>query len=90
MAEIILKREDVQPLTEEARRRIEAIGDENIDYSDIPPLGDDFLQGAVKGRFYRPLEERSKAKCCEHGEMTANGLTATAECAVRSGRDTTR
>ncbi len=33
-----------------------AMPDEAIDYSDIPPLTEDFWKNAVRGRFYRPTK----------------------------------
>ena len=36
-------------LTEESIKRIAAISDEAIDYSDIPPLDDEFFAQALKG-----------------------------------------
>jgi hypothetical protein len=30
--------------------------DSSIDYSDIPPLGEDFWKSAVQGKFYRPTK----------------------------------
>lgn len=35
---------------------LERVADEDIDYSDIPPV--DFDKGAVRGRFYRPLKQQ--------------------------------
>ncbi len=32
-----------------------AMSDEDIDYSDIPPITD--FSGAVRGRFYRPVKQ---------------------------------
>ena len=63
MAEVTIRREAIRPLSETARRRIEAIRDEDIDYSDIPPLDDNFLKGAVRGRFYRPMKKVPKETC---------------------------
>ena len=57
MAEVVLRRQDLHPISEETRKRIAAIRDEDIDCSDIPQLKDSFLAGAVRGRFYRPDRE---------------------------------
>jgi uncharacterized protein (DUF4415 family) len=48
-------------LTEAQRKelaRIAATPDENIDYSDIPSLGEGFLKDAVRGKFYRPVKKQ--------------------------------
>ncbi len=45
------------PLSEESRKQLDALADledEDIDYSDIPPLPDDFFKNAVRG--WLPLE----------------------------------
>jgi len=45
-------------LTEEQQeeiRKLQEMPDEEIDYSDIPPVGD--WSKAVVGRFYRPIKE---------------------------------
>lgn len=36
---------------------IDAIPNEDIDFSDIPQLNDDFFTNAVRGKFYRPIKE---------------------------------
>jgi uncharacterized protein (DUF4415 family) len=49
------------PLTDEQRERLRALDDlkdEDIDFSDIPPLGEDFWKNAVRGKFYRPVKEQ--------------------------------
>lgn len=53
---VTFKPEDIKPMTEEERRRIESIRDEDIDYSDIPPLDEDFFKRAKVGVFYRPIK----------------------------------
>ena len=43
------------PLTEEQEQRLKALGelrDEDIDFSDIPPLSDDFFKNAVRNPYY--------------------------------------
>ena len=43
------------PLTEEQKRRSKALAempDEDIDFSDIPPLTDDFFKNAVRNPYY--------------------------------------
>lgn len=60
---IIKKEIDLQnlpPLTEAQRVRLDALAkvpDSAIDYSDIPPLGDDFWQNAVRNPFYKPVKQ---------------------------------
>lgn len=49
------------PLTGAQREelaRLAAMPDEDIDFSDIPPLGDDFWKNAVRGKFYRPNKKQ--------------------------------
>ena len=38
--------------------RIAQMPDEDIDFSDIPPLGEDFWKNAVRGKFYRPNKKQ--------------------------------
>jgi len=35
---------------------LKKLSDENIDYNDIPPLGEAFWKNAVQGKFYRPTK----------------------------------
>ncbi len=47
------------PLTGQQKAELEAlkaIPDEAIDYSDIPPLGDEFWKNAVRNPFYKPTK----------------------------------
>ncbi|WP_029525474.1 BrnA antitoxin family protein [Polaromonas glacialis] len=60
----LVKREiDLQspsPLSEEQRARLSVLAkmpDSDIDYSDIPPLGDDFWKNAVRNPFYKPTKQ---------------------------------
>ncbi|MBH2018153.1 MAG: BrnA antitoxin family protein [Burkholderiales bacterium] len=60
----MVKREiDLQnppPLTDEQRARLSVLAkmpDSDIDYSDIPPLGDDFWKNAVRNPFYKPTKQ---------------------------------
>lgn len=49
------------PLTDEQRERLRALAempDEDIDFSDIPPLTEDFWKNAVRGKFYRPVKKQ--------------------------------
>jgi uncharacterized protein (DUF4415 family) len=38
--------------------RIAQMPDEDIDFSDIPPLSEDFWKNAVRGKFYRPNKKQ--------------------------------
>ena len=47
------------PLTEAQRQEIEALAaqpDDDIDYSDAPPLGDSFWRQAARNPFYKPTK----------------------------------
>lgn len=49
------------PLTDEQRERLRALAempDEDIDFSDIPPLTEEFWKNAVRGKFYRPVKKQ--------------------------------
>ena len=49
--------ENLPPLTKNQRAELEALrqsSDDEIDYSDIPALGDDFWKAAVRNPFYKP------------------------------------
>lgn len=46
MTIITVKRKDIPPMTEERMKEIMAIPDEDIDYSDIPELDEDFFKNA--------------------------------------------
>ena len=61
-------------LTERGKRELEALAkkpDSYIDYSDIPPLSDDFFKKAKVGVFYRPMTNDDRLKpsmrlCASH------------------------
>ena len=38
--------------------RVAEMPDEDIDFSDIPPLGEGFWKNAVRGKFYRPNKKQ--------------------------------
>ncbi|HZK99690.1 MAG TPA: BrnA antitoxin family protein [Caulobacteraceae bacterium] len=53
--------EGVPPVTGEQQARLNALAarsDEGIDYSDIPPLTDEFWKRAVRNPFYRPVKRQ--------------------------------
>jgi len=60
---MVRKKIDLQnlpPLTDEQRMRLDALAkmpDSEIDYSDIPALGDDFWKNAVRNPFYKPVKQ---------------------------------
>ncbi len=50
---------NLPPLTETQKAELAALAarpDSEIDYSDIPPLTEDFWKNAVRGRFYKPTK----------------------------------
>lgn len=60
MTIITVKREDIPPMTEERMKEIEAMSDDDIDFSDIPELTDEWFKKAQlvdysKGEKYKPL-----------------------------------
>jgi uncharacterized protein (DUF4415 family) len=60
MAIVRYERKAGDPLTrrqKENLKRIAAIKDEDIDFSDIPELTDAWFARAVRGNFYRPVKE---------------------------------
>lgn len=38
--------DEIQPMSKERAKELEAMSDEEIDYSDIPPLNEDFFKSA--------------------------------------------
>jgi uncharacterized protein (DUF4415 family) len=56
-----VKRTTLSPLTAKQRRQLVALAsmpDDQIDYSDIPPLKDRFWKRAVRNPFYRPVKRQ--------------------------------
>ena len=50
---------NLPPLTEKQKAELEVLSrrpDDAIDYSDIPPLTEEFWKNAVRGRFYKPTK----------------------------------
>lgn len=50
---------NLPPLTTEQKAELEALAampDAAIDYSDIPPLTEEFWANAVRGKYYRPTK----------------------------------
>ena len=57
--------ETLPSLTDEQRANLKALTerpDSEIDYSDIPPLTDEFWKRAVRGRFYKPIKRQITAR----------------------------
>lgn len=48
--------QDIDRLIAEDNARLAKMSDEDIDYSDIPPIRD--FSGAVRGKFYRPVKDQ--------------------------------
>lgn len=49
----------VQPpkLSEAAKLRLKALNESEIDYSDIPPLNDEFWKNAISNPLYKPTKK---------------------------------
>ncbi len=65
----IVKRElDLQhlpPLTDEQRARLSLLAkmsDNQVDYSDIPPLEDEFWKNAIRNPFYKPTKQATTVR----------------------------
>lgn len=58
MAIVRYREEDIPELTQADIDAIKNIPDEEIDFSDIPPLTEQFWQNAVRGQFYRPKKSQ--------------------------------
>ena len=57
MNTVRIKSEELKPLTGDELDRIASIRDEDIDFSDIPPIDPEQWKDAVRGKFYRPRKE---------------------------------
>lgn len=59
MAIVRYKASDIPSMTKAEAERIEAIREEDIDFSDIPPLSDEFWKNAKRfGDIYRPPKKQ--------------------------------
>ena len=58
MAIVRYREEDIPELTQADIDAIKNIPDEEIDFSDIPPLTEQFWQNAVRGALYRPKKSQ--------------------------------
>ena len=60
---------NLPPLTEEQKAELAGLraqADEDIGYSDIPPLSEEFWKNAVRGRFYKPTKTRPPCASTPH------------------------
>ena len=68
MSKIVKRKVDISklpPLTGKQRAELKALAkvpDENIDYSDIPPLSTEFWKVAERGRFYKPVKKSTTVR----------------------------
>lgn len=62
MAIVRYKAGDLPELTKEDIERIRNIPEEAIDYSDIPPLTEEFWENGVRGLMYRPVKKQITAR----------------------------
>ncbi len=56
---------NLPPLTEAQKARLEALAempDDEIDFSDIPPLDEKFWQNAVRNTFYKPTKKSTTVR----------------------------
>lgn len=59
MSVVRYKKSELPPLTEERKMHLKSLANlpaEEIDFSDIPPLDEDFWKNAVRNPFYRPIK----------------------------------
>ena len=57
MTTVTFELKNKKPMTEEEYRRLLDIRDEDIDYSDIAQIPDNFADEAVRGLLYRPVKK---------------------------------
>ena len=60
MKEPVVRVRGSKPLTPEQERRVAQLAESDapIDYSDIPPLDEEFWRRAVRNPFYRPVKSQ--------------------------------
>ena len=59
MSVVRYKHGELPPITEERKAQLKALAErreEEIDFSEIPPLDDDFWAKAVRNPFYKPVK----------------------------------
>lgn len=57
--------QNLPPLTDEQRARLSLLAkipDSEIDYGDIPPLGDAFWKSAIRNPFYKPTKQATTVR----------------------------
>lgn len=57
--------QNLPPLTDDQRARLSLLAkipDSEIDYSDIPPLGDAFWKSAIRNPFYKPTKQATTVR----------------------------
>jgi len=65
MSRVRYSEEAVPAPTEARRAALRALAkrpDSDIDFSDLPPLTEDFWQDAARGRFYRPVKKATSVR----------------------------
>ena len=61
MKKLVRKTLQDSPITSARKRkltRLAARPDKEIDFSDIPPLGDSFWKNAIRNPFYKPVKQQ--------------------------------
>lgn len=56
---------NLPPLTEKQKAELAILAhmpDDQIDYSDIPPVKEDFFKNATRGHFYRPVKSSTTVR----------------------------
>jgi uncharacterized protein (DUF4415 family) len=65
MSKVRYKQGELPPLTKERKAALKALAerpDSEIDYSDIPPLGDAFWARAVPNPFFKPVKTHASVR----------------------------
>ncbi len=65
MSRVKYKQGELPPLTEEREAELKALADRpdnEIDYSDIPPLDETFWANAVPNPFYKPVKTHASVR----------------------------
>jgi uncharacterized protein (DUF4415 family) len=65
MSKVKFKQGELPPLSEKRKAELEALAarpDSEIDYSDIPPLSEEFWKNAVRNPFYRPMKTHASVR----------------------------
>lgn len=65
MSTVRYKQDELPPLTEERKAELKALADmpdSDIDYSDIPPLTEEFWRKAGPSPFYKPVKTAASVR----------------------------